>query len=73
MVSKNIPLPISWQITKMADTDDAYSLISKANTPMERAYADYANKMKSLANQARMNMVSTGKIPYSASAKNAYQ
>ena len=61
------------QITKMEDTDDAYSLISKANTPMERAYADYANKMKSLANQARMNMVSTGKIAYSASAKAAYQ
>ena len=61
------------QSTKMAETDDAYSLISKANTPMERAYADYANKMKSLANQARMNMVSTGKIAYSASAKAAYQ
>ena len=61
------------QITKMADTDDAYSLISKANTPMERAYADYANKMKSLANQARKEMIYTGKIAYSASAKNAYQ
>ena len=73
MVSKNIPLPISRQITKTADTDDAYSLISKANTPMERAYADYVNKMKSLANQARMNIVSTGKIAYSASAKAAYQ
>ena len=57
----------------MAETDDAYSLISKANTPMERAYADYANKMKSLANQARKEMVYTGKIAYSASAKNAYQ
>lgn len=61
------------QSTKMAETDDAYSLISKADTPMERVYADYANKMKSLANQARMNMVSTGKIAYSASAKAAYQ
>ena len=61
------------QSTKMAETDDAYSLISKANTPMERAYADYANKMKSLANQARKEMVYTGKIAYSASAKNAYQ
>ena len=29
--------------------------------------------MKSLANQARKEMVSTGKIPYSASAKAAYQ
>lgn len=59
--------------TKMAETDDAYSLISEANTPMERAYADYANRMKSLANQARKEMMSTGKIKYSAQAKATYQ
>lgn len=53
----------------MAETKDAYSLVSEANTSMERAYADYANKMKSLANQARKEMVNTGKISYSASAK----
>ncbi len=58
--------------TKMAETQDARTLISDGNTPQERAYADYANKMKSLANQARKEMVSTGKIPYSASAKAAY-
>lgn len=59
--------------TKMAETDDAYSLVSDFNTPMERLYADYANKMKSLANQARKEMVSTGKIKYDASAKATYQ
>lgn len=59
--------------TKMAETDDAYSLVSKANTPMERAYADYANKMKSLANQARKEMMNTGKIAYSSTAKAIYQ
>lgn len=59
--------------TKMAETDDAYSLVSKANTPMERAYADYANKMKSLANQARKEMMNTGKIAYSSTAKATYQ
>lgn len=57
--------------TKMAETRDAYLLSS--GTPQEEAYADYANKMKSLANQARKEMVSTGKIAYSASAKAAYQ
>lgn len=61
------------QSTKMAETDDARTLISDADTPMERVYADYANKMKSLANTARKEMVSTGKIKYSASAKAAYQ
>lgn len=59
--------------TKMAETDDAYSLISRANTPMERAYADYANKMKSIANQARKEMMNTGKIAYSSTAKATYQ
>ena len=59
--------------TKMAETDDARTLISEIDTPMERLYADYANKMKSLANQARKEIVSTGKIKYSATAKAAYQ
>ena len=58
--------------TKMAETDDAYSLISDARHPMEIVYADYANSMKSLANQARKEMVTTGKIKYSASAKSLY-
>lgn len=57
--------------TQMAETKDARTLSS--GTPQEEAYASYANKMKSLANQARKEMVSTGKIPYSASAKAAYQ
>ena len=59
--------------TNMAETDDAYTLISKANTPMERAYADYANTMKSMANKARVNMVNTGKIAYSKTAHNTYK
>lgn len=57
--------------TKMAETRDAYLLSS--GTPQEEAYAEYANTMKSLANQARKEMVSTGKIAYSASAKATYQ
>ena len=59
--------------TRMAETDDAYTLISDADTSMERAYADYANRMKSLANQARKTMINTGKIEYSSTAKNTYQ
>ena len=59
--------------TKMAETDDARTLISDANTPMERVYADYANHMKNLANKARLEAASTGKIAYSQAAKRAYQ
>lgn len=57
--------------TKMAETRDARTLSS--GHPVEEAYADYANQMKSLANKARKEMVSTGKIAYSASAKATYQ
>lgn len=61
------------QSTQMAETSDAFTLVSDADTPQERAYAAYANQMKSLANQSRKEMVSTGKIPYSSSAKAVYQ
>lgn len=57
--------------TKMAETRDARTLSS--GHPVEEAYADYANQMKSLGNRARKEMLSTGKIAYSASAKAAYQ
>lgn len=59
--------------TKMAETDDANTLVSKVRHPMELAYADYANSMKALANKARLEMISTGKIEYSKSAKATYQ
>lgn len=57
--------------TKMAEAKDARILSS--GTAQEEAYADYANKMKALANQARKEMVNTGRIEYSKSAKVAYQ
>lgn len=59
--------------TKMAETKDAFTLVSDADTPIERAYANYANKMKALGNQARLEILSTDKVPYSASAKETYQ
>lgn len=43
--------------TQMRETDDAFTLVSSANngtgTTMERVYAQYANSMKAMANQAR--------------------
>ena len=59
--------------TRMAETDDPYTLVSKAKHPMELLYADYASSMKSLANDARKEMMSTGKIKYNANAKRTYQ
>lgn len=59
--------------TKMAETDDANTLVSQYRHPMELVYADYANSMKQLANQARVSMSSTGKIAYDRGAKVKYQ
>ena len=59
--------------TRMAETDDAYTLVSDARHPMELLYADYANSMKSLANKARMEMINTGNLKYSPAAKEVYR
>lgn len=59
--------------TKMAEVEDAYDLVSPAKHQMEIVYADYANSMKSLARQARMEVHTTGKIAYNARAKATYQ
>lgn len=59
--------------TKMAEAYDAYDLVSPAKYPMEMVYADYANSMKDLARQARIEVNGTGKIAYSAQAKATYQ
>ena len=59
--------------TKMAETDDAYSLLSSSRYPMELVYADYANDMKALANKARVEMKNTGKIARTAEAQKKYQ
>lgn len=58
--------------TNMAETDDAYTLVSKDRHPMELLYADYANSMKALANQARKEMMLTGKIEYDPTARKVY-
>lgn len=58
--------------TKMADTDDAYTLMSPKKHKMEVVYADYANDMKKMANEARMELVNTGKVAYNRDAKTKY-
>lgn len=58
--------------TKMAETDDANSLVSSSGTAMEKLYAQYANHMKDLARKARLAQESAGKIAYSPLAKKQY-
>ena len=59
--------------TKMAETDDARTLVSAAQHPVELIYADYANSMKALANEARKEMLATGNLEYKASAAKTYE
>lgn len=59
--------------TNMAETNDARTLISQANTPMERIYADFANNMKALANKSRVSSANAGKIAYNKKANTTYK
>lgn len=59
--------------TKMAETDDAMTLVSERKHPMELVYAEYANSMKAMGNKARTEMVNTGKIAYNRDAKRKYK
>lgn len=59
--------------TRMAETDDARTLVSEGKHPMEMLYASYANSMKAMANQARLEVLATGKVEYSKTAKAAYK
>lgn len=56
--------------TQGAEVSDAHKLSS--GTPIEKIYADHANSLKAMANEARKTMVNTKSIPYSPSAKAVY-
>lgn len=59
--------------SKMKETTDAYTLVSEARHPMELIYADYANSMKAMARQARLEMVDTGRIAYNRASATKYK
>lgn len=58
--------------TQMEDTDDARLLISKYQKPVEYVYADFANKMKAMALEARKEMVSTPLLKRNPEAREIY-
>jgi len=57
--------------TKMYEKDDAFELSS--GTPIETVYATHANKLKSLANEARKSSINTLPPLTSSSAKEVYR
>lgn len=67
----NLRTPV--KSTKMAETDDAFTLVSSpSGTPVENLYATHANRMKALANQARKASLETPPIQRSTSAAKTY-
>lgn len=65
-------IPSKRKSTNMAETDDARTLISEANTPMENVYANHANKLKALANTARKEALAVKPTKQNESAKKTY-
>lgn len=60
---------------QMSETDNARLLMSGQNhkgTDVEKAYADYANSMKALANKARKELIYTKPLQQVASARVTY-
>jgi transposase len=56
--------------TKLAETKNAHTLSS--GTPIERLYADHSNRLKGMANEARLASLNTKSPQMSASAKKVY-
>ena len=59
--------------TKMYETDDAKTLMSKNAEKIEIIYADYANSMKKLGDLARKESAAIKMTPQSKSAKEVYK
>lgn len=52
--------------------DDAFTLVSGAGTRMEKLYAEHSNKMKRLANKARLASLKTPHLTMNRQAKETY-
>lgn len=59
------------KVQQMANVSDAYSL-SRGTIP-EQIYAEYANKLKALANRSRLNALQTNDIEYSVVSRKAFK
>lgn len=59
--------------SKLAETEDAYTLIKGVPTKIETVYADHSNRLKQLANDIRKEAVNTPKSEYSESAAKVYK
>ena len=64
--------PNMQQTTAMANTKDAMTLVSYKRNAKELAYANYANYLKALANEARKELTTLKETKYSPAANKLY-
>lgn len=66
-------VPVMKEAKRLALTDDAYTLVRDKSDPVERLYADHANEMKAMANQARLRAVRTPSPKINPQARAVYK
>ena len=72
-VTKTTIYKLGPKSTQMMEAKDAKSLMSpNGGTRIENVYADYANKLKALANSARKEVISTPRLQQNKSARETY-
>jgi DNA-binding CsgD family transcriptional regulator len=64
--------PATTKSTKLVEATDARDLLSAHPPRMERLYADHSNRLKALANKARLDALNTPTPKQSKSAKKVY-
>jgi DNA-binding CsgD family transcriptional regulator len=67
---RTITKPRMTKTTKMAEADDAFELSS--GTKMETEYAKYANALKKMARESRLEAIHLDPIPYNKEAHKTY-
>lgn len=65
-------VPSTIKINKMDKVEDAYELVGNKEDKKEIAYAEYANSLKNLANEARKISVNTENMKRNSAAVSAY-
>jgi DNA-binding NarL/FixJ family response regulator len=66
-------VPVTSKIKRLADTQDAFSLVRDKNDPVEKLYAEHANAMKAMANAARLKSDRTPNPPINPKAREIYK
>ena len=66
-------VPVMSKVKRLADTQDAFSLVRDKNDPVEKLYAEHANAMKAMANAARLKSDRTPNPPINPKAREIYK